>query len=221
MAPGTATVRSLQDYLNRLYALDTAFRVDDFLLTDEAAARELEGEAFRAVEEKLLVMEEEEGLRLSLYLESGMLQRLEAARPLESLQRVELEDFWAVLEGVSHFTYLTFKAQQDRGVRPVELELQAEVDKFVVTALLALAQHRPASSRDLHHRLFELMRPDPALDAELRRRYLDAGRGAARYCQSLMRRFRELSPALLPELRHFYRLDHLGKLRFIEANAAR
>lgn len=220
MAPGTATVSSLQDYLNRLYALETSFRVDDFLLTDEAAARELEGEAFRGVEEKLLVVEEEESLRLSLYLEPAMLQRLEAARPFESLQRAELADFWAVLEGVSHFTYLTFKAQQDRGVRPVELELQAEVDKFVVTALLTLAQRRPASSRALHHWLFELMQPDPALDPELRRRYLDAGREAARYCRSLMRRFHELSPALLPELRHFYRLDHPGKLRFIEASVA-
>ncbi|HEX7965244.1 MAG TPA: hypothetical protein VF651_05965 [Gammaproteobacteria bacterium] len=220
MAPGAATVSSLQDYLSRLYALETPFRVDDFLLTDEAVARELEGEDFRAVEEKLLVEEEEEGLRLSLYLEPGLLQRLEAARPLESLQRAELQDFWAVLEGVSHFTYLTFKAQHDRGVRPVELELQAEVDKFVVTALLALAQSTPASSRALHHRLFELMRPDPALDPDLHRRYRDAGRSAARYCHSLMRRFPDVSPALLPELRHFYRLDHPGKLRFIEASAA-
>ena len=220
MAPGAAVASSLQDYLNRLYALETCFRVDDFLLTDAATARELEGDAFRAVEEKLLVVEEEEGLSLSLYLEPEMLQRLEAARPLESLQRAGLEDFWAVLEGVSHFTYLTFKAQQDRGVRAVELELQAEVDKFVVTALLGLAQRRPTSTRALHHSLFELMQPDPALDPELRRRYLEAGRGAARYCQSLMRRFHELSPALLSELRHFYRLDHPGKLRFIEANAA-
>ena len=218
MAPGVATVSSLQDYLSQLYALESAFRVDEFLLTDEAVARELEGESFRAVEEKLLVVEEAEGLRLSLYLEPAMLQRLEAARPLESLHRAELADFWAVLEGVSHFTYLTFKAQQERGVRPVELELQAEVDKFVVTALLALAQRRPASSRELHHWLFGLMRPDPTLDAELRRRYLDAGRSAARYCQSLMRRFQDLGPALLPELRHFYRLDHPGKLRFIEAS---
>lgn len=216
MAPGAATVSSLQDYLSRLYALETSFRVDDFLLTDEAVARELEGEDFRSVEEKLLVVEEEKGLRLSLYLEPEMLKRLEAARPLESLRRAELQDFWAVLEGVSHFTYLTFKAQQDCGVRAVELELQAEVDKFVVTALLALAQRTPASSHELHHRLFELMHPDPALDADLRRRYQEAGRNAARYCQSLMRRFQDVSPALLPELRHFYRLDHPGKLRFIE-----
>lgn len=220
MAPGAATVSSLQDYLSRLYALETTFRVDDFLLTDAAAARELEGEDFRGVEEKLLVMEEEQGLRLSLYLEPGMLQRLEAARPFESLRRAGLEDFWTVLEGVSHFTYLTFKAQQDRGVRPVELELQAEVDKFVVTALLALAQRTPAYSRALHHRLFELMRPDPTLDTGLRCRYRDASREAARYCHGLMHRFRDLSPAFLPELRHFYRLDHPGKLRFIEASAA-
>jgi len=220
MAAGAATVSSLQEYLSRLYALETTFRVDDFLLTDETVARELEGEDFRAVEEKLLVAEDDGDLRLSLYLEPGMLQRLEAARPLESLQRAELQDFWAVLEGVSHFTYLTFKAQQDRGVRPVELELQAEVDKFVVTALLGSAQHTPASSRDLHHWLFELSQPDPALDEDLRRRYVHAGRNAARYCHSLMRRFPDVSPALLPELRHFYRLDHPGKLRFIDTSVA-
>ncbi|HSN17243.1 MAG TPA: hypothetical protein VLV87_03455 [Gammaproteobacteria bacterium] len=215
-APGVATVSSLQEYLGRLYALETAFRVDDFLLTDEAVARELEGEAFRAVEEKLLVEEGEGGLGLSLYLDPQMLKRLEEARPLESLRRAGLEDFWSVLEGVSHFTYLTFKAQHDRGVRPVELELQAEVDKFVVTALLALAQRIPTSGQALHHWLFELSRPDPALEGDLRRRYRDAGRSAARYCSSLLHRFPDVGPGLLPELRHFYRLDHPGKLHFIE-----
>lgn len=215
--PGVATVRSLQDYLSRLYALETAFRVDDFLLTDEAVARELEGESFRAVEEKLLVEEEEGGLRLSLYLEPEMLRRLEAAQPLQCLHRAALADFWAVLEGVSHFTYLTFKAQREHGVRPVELELQAEVDKFVVTALLAFAQRRPASGRALHHWLFERSQPDPTLERDLRQRYVEAARNAARYCQSLLRRFPELGPGLLQELRRFYRLDHSGKLRLIES----
>ena len=51
---------------------------------------------------------------------------------------------------------------------------------------------------------------------ELRRRYLDAGRSAARYCRSLLHRFPDVGPGLLPELRHFYRLDHPGKLHFIE-----
>jgi len=220
MSPATATASALQCYLARLYELDMAFRVEDFLFTDAALAQSLAGRGSRAMDEALLVKEEPDALNLSLYLEPQLLARLDAACPMQALGETVLDDFWSVLEGVSHFTYLTFKAQHTQGVRGVELELQAEVDKFVVTALLAEEQRRPAERPRLHQRLFEESCVDPSLEGAMRTRYLDAGREAARYCLGLLRRYSGAdAPALRRELRRFYRLDHRSKLDFIASRA--
>lgn len=202
------TVGTLQDYLARLYELEVAFRVEDFLLTDARVARALEGESYRPLQEKLLVRELAAGLELSVYLDPEVLRRLATGAPLE--------DFWTALEGVSHFLYLAWNAQHDRGVRAVELELQAEVDKYALTTLLG-SGHEGFAAGDVHRLLFDETHFDPHLSGALLARYRDANRGAARYCLSLARRFvSPRDPALLQELRRFYRLDHSTKLRFIE-----
>ena len=69
-----------------------------------------------------------------------MLGRLDSADPLNSLEASQLDDLWKVLEGISHFNYLVLRAADDRSVTLLELELQAEVDKFVGTYLLLLEQ---------------------------------------------------------------------------------
>ncbi len=38
---------------------------------------------------------------------------------------------WTALEGVSHFVYLAWNAGHDKPVSLLELEMQAEVDKYV------------------------------------------------------------------------------------------
>ena len=105
--PATATVGSLQDYLSRVYELDMACRVEDFLFTDENMARRLEGEHFRAAGEKLLIHESADELELSVYFDAAMLVRLDASTPLVSIAAADLRDFWTALEGVSHFLWFS------------------------------------------------------------------------------------------------------------------
>jgi len=211
-----ATLGSLQDYLANLYELDLAFRVEDFLINDEHLARSLEGETYHPTQEKLLIRETPDDVECSLFMDAGVLARLDAGTPLSNLSMAQLEDFWTALEGVSHFLYLAWNAHHDRGVRGVELELQAEVDKYVVTTHLAAAQ-RAAGLPDIHTLLFEHTHLVPGLSEALGQRYRDASRSAAIYCRSLARRFNAWPhPDLVRELRRFYRLDHSSKLRFIE-----
>ena len=218
-AASAVTPGSLQDYLTRLYELDLAFRVEDFLFSDEQMARHLEGEAYRPAVEKLLIRESPGDVKLSLYLDSDLLARLAAASNA-ALGAKQLEDFWAVLEGVSHFLYFAWNASHDRGVRGVELELQAEVDKYVVTTQLAASQPH-AALRDIHALLFDHTHVDADLNAALRQRYHDASRSAGKYCLSLLQRFGlPRHPELVRELRRFYRLDHSAKLHFIEQHQA-
>jgi hypothetical protein len=122
-----------------------------------------------------------------------------------------------VLEGVSHFHYVTWSARHDRSVSLLELEVQAEVDKYASALSLLLAQNEGRFPADLFRRLFAACDLLPHLNDEERRRYAEAHRCAARFCERLEARFlrrRQARPAaMLAELRSFYRLGSHAKLR--------
>jgi hypothetical protein len=111
----------LQRLLEQIYDLNMRVNVGDFLVTDERVIRELEGSTFRDTREKLLIYEDEDELLLSLYLDPEALRRLPSTAPVTGFKADCLEDLWTVLEGVSHFIYLAWNAEFDRGVRGMEL----------------------------------------------------------------------------------------------------
>jgi hypothetical protein len=207
----------LQSLLSELYALELAYEVDDFLTTDAALARALDAGG-RELDEKLLIAETDGEAEVSLYVEPGVLERLAQSDPLERLDADNLEDFWTAFEGVSHFTYYAWNAQLEKPVTLLEMELQAEVDKYVATTLLLLRQGQ-RQPRGLHHWLFEMPRLDERLDGDELDRYRSANRYAGKYC-------RKLAPAIArgaadeatrSELRRFYRLSQASKIEHIEA----
>ena len=203
---------------------DAAVREDvcDFLITDR---RLLEGwhaaAGAASIEETLLIAEGRDGLDLGLYLDAGLLARLAASAPLTRLTDDNLEDFCTALEGVSHFHCVAFSAARDWPVSLLGLEMQAEIDKYAVSVLLAGSQRGGALVRGLHERLFAHIRFREDLDAALAALYAKANRYAARFCRKLEEKFlsRRVArvPEMLAELRRFYRLGDAGKLRFIEA----
>ena len=206
-------LRKLETLLHGLYGLDVAYAVDDFLITDAAVAGSLDAGA-RKVDEKLLIAEADGEADVALYLEQELLARLAAHDPLTRLDADNLADFWAALEGVSHFTYYAWNAARDKPVSLFELELQGEVDKFVATEVLLRAQHG-REPRGLHGWLFDATTLDPELDDEERERYRRANRYAAKYCRRLDRGD---DAARQRELRRFYRLSQRSKLAHIDAS---
>ncbi|MCG8433448.1 MAG: hypothetical protein MJA83_05405, partial [Gammaproteobacteria bacterium] len=153
---------------------------------------------------------------LSLFLDQELLQRLHAARPMDSLDNANLQDFWTVLEGVSHFLFLVWNAGYERDVSPVEMELQAEVDKFIATAMLSGENSDNGFAGRLHDCLFHDHKYHARLSVEEQQRYRDANRYAAKYCWNLVSKyFQNRDPGLLAELRRFYRLPRRAKLSYI------
>jgi hypothetical protein len=208
-------LRKLEQMLHELYALDVGYAVSDFLITDPDLAHRLDSGG-RKIDEKLLIAEADGEADVALYLERELLDRLDRHDPLTKLDGGNLADFWSALEGVSHFVYYAWNAARDKAVSLFELELQAEVDKFVTTGML-LREQTGREPGGLHGWLFDC----PTLAAELpeheRERYRRANRYAAKYCQRLTRA-RDDDAGAHRELRQFYRLSQASKLAHIDAD---
>ena len=196
-----ALVDAVQDHLEAIYAVRCPVRARGFLL-DAEAAQALGADASGA--EALLVHEADGALELGLYLSEDVL--LEAPRG-------GLGPFCQLAEGVSHFLYLTRAAELARPVSLLELEAQAEVDKFALLLLRAWSAGRGRWATVLHSCLFEETRLRPGLSAVEERRYGEANRLARAFCGRLLPlcATRRLE-SLLDVLRYAYRLGAAAKL---------
>jgi hypothetical protein len=212
----SAVLTGMQTLLGRLYDVDVSYDVYDFLVTDRSALGALTADNSHGPEEELLLAQTEDGAGVALYIDPLLLRRLERDDPLGELTEDNLADYCTALEGVSHFLYSTWRLGLDAPVSLLELETQAEVDKYAATVFLVADQQGGAFPAQVHARLFDRVNFDPRLEPEQYERYLTAHRGAARYCRRLEQRFvqrgQARSEALIRELRRFYRLGSTAKL---------
>jgi hypothetical protein len=198
----------IQDELETIYGIRCAYRAKDFLV-DAETARELGG-SLRSREE-LLVSETSEGFELALYIEPELLARVSSCSPLEG----DLGDFCEVAEGVSHFLYLEQSAQLERRVSLLELEAQAEVDKFALCTLLRWRKNVGSWGTTLVGRLFERIQFRDGLSVAERWRYFEANRLAKLFCSRLLPMVRKQQrEEFLSALRYSYRLGSEAKLRY-------
>ncbi len=213
-----ATLASLQDVLAEIYDLAATPDVVQFLMTDRASVARIQGA--RNSEEQLIVAQDEDVLSLALYIDAGVLERLGRRDPFALLDAENLGDYLTVAEGVSHFVYVAWNAGFDKPVTLLELELQAEVDKYVLCAWLLREQGAGRFPGELHRALFERSRIDPTAAAGRTRLYHTASSYGGRFCRrvaaSLARGTRGATRELLAELRRFYRWGNARKLRHIE-----
>jgi hypothetical protein len=123
-------------------------------------------------------------------------------------------DGWLQLaEGVSHFVYVANRARQELPSTQLELELQAEVDKFVLLVLEQVPYDR-GEAFEVHSRLFERVSYLHDAGTELGDRYRTANDLAARFVRRLMTRRDECTHATL---RRFYRAGQAEKIRLVAA----
>jgi hypothetical protein len=217
-------LRRLQSLLHTLYDVEDDHDVYDFLVTDRGALAQFEPENdSRALDEELLLAEAADGgAGVALYLDAQLLKRLEGADPVGCLTEDNLADYCTALEGVSHFVYSTWRLSRDLPVSLLELETQAEVDKYAITVFIMGLQQvgtrRGSYPVQVHNRLFDRVSFDARLQPHQYERYRTAHRCAARFCQELERRFVNRGvariEALVRELRKFYRLGSAQKLRY-------
>jgi hypothetical protein len=157
----------------------------------------------------LFLCEQEDVLELALYLAPHVLEALERApRDLDDLHALS-----QALEGISHFVCAAWHAQHDRPISPFELELQAEIDKYLLLRTLLAERGDPAGTEP-YRVVFERIAFAPDLSPAELERYRHANYFAGRYCRALEQRWgADLDhPGLQRELKRFYRLSQSAKL---------
>lgn len=182
-------LRRLQRRLERFYHLEETPDVRGFVReSPEAGGRE-----------SLLLREIEGGWEMALVVPNAAANE---------------QDHWLQLaEGVSHFVYVANRARQELPATQLELELQAEVDKFVLLVLEQLPYDR-AEAFEVHARLYENVRYLHEAGTELGDRYRTANDLAARF----VRRLLAFGPeATHTALRRFYRAGQTDKIRLVAA----
>ncbi|MDQ3033320.1 MAG: hypothetical protein M3Y87_12950 [Myxococcota bacterium] len=217
---------TVQRRLGELYDVELDVRVDDFLC-DADTARALGGDDAAARGEVLFVVQQQDGARVALFVEPSAREPQRGDGWLDDAQRFRACCLAA--EGVSHFVYLAFRADHEEEVSELELELQAEIDKWALGLLapfhgiddprllagrgvgaIALRDR----SRKLRDRLFGRARFLDAAGTERGDRYRAALRLGARYARELEDELvsRGDIGALTRELRRFYRLGSREKI---------
>lgn len=212
------TLLALQERLQSIYEIEVEYNVEEFVFSDANLAQQLSMHTRHAhLPEKLLIQQHEDGLDVSLFLEQNLLHNLRRNDPYQSLNHDNFADFCTVTEGVSHFIYLIWNACHERSVSLFELELQAEVDKYVMAAALLADQCLGNLPHNLPHVLFDRPEYDKQLNREEHQRYRLANAYARHYCHNLHRSLQALGDSILitRELRRFYRLLHHRKLQRI------
>ena len=170
-------IAEAQRWITSIYRLDLDLRAEQFVVDPGTALRLLPPDSPRS---GLVVVEEPEEISVGIYIDAA-----------------DVDDPHTVIEETSHFLYLAWLADRDWSVSRLVLEFQSEVDRYAVARL----KGRDGLAG------FEGFTWCDWMDAPTRERYAAAHYRARIYCRSLERRHphRSHTPALLSELRHFYR----------------
>lgn len=203
----------LQRALENIYRIEENASVDDFRIGVELLEALLGSGARDAHRETLLVQEQGEYVDLALYIADDVVDHAHAFAREGGAggDPADLDGFCVATEGVSHFVYVLFCGARERPVSHTELELQAEIDKFIVLRVLF-----ELTGRALLAQLYDRFELAARLDHGERERYTVANRAGRRYAGWLEREFaRGRTARALDDARALYRKPLAGKLEHI------
>lgn len=197
-------LKKLLNHLEMVHPYQLPDELPCFLIDDETR-QSLQG-ANTDLDEQLFIQESQDTLDVALYIAPSIVEHLEQDPPTQRLHAGNLDAFCVALEGLSHLVFLSWRTAQSWPVSALEIELQAEVDKFVLGLWLQLQQGAEplGASKQLLFALFENYQLSQAVLAQEKQRYLEASQLAAKICYALIKKCRQHSfsqHALLIEAR--------------------
>ncbi len=211
--------------IKQLYNLDVSHRAENFIIEPNSAkSRTIPVEAASGQQAAVIVKftaKDPSNVDLGIYFGDQIkadISRMESIEPAQWPHQ-ELNALSVVAEEISHFHYLVDRFQAEQRVTQLELELQGEIDKFLL--IFYLVQQTMGESRQLFETIFEQVfyRFTWAgnLSDEQKQRYVQANEQARQFVKNFGDTMwgRRSQEQCLEYLRHFYRLSQTEKLGFI------
>jgi hypothetical protein len=186
----------VQRQIEAFYELEPAPVITPYVRVDPKDARE-----------QVLVQESGEDLGVVV-----LLSRASALALLSGSATLELDAYLGAIEGISHFIHLADRARTELPTTLLELELQAEVDKFAILASEPENQNT-GDLVSLHRRLYEDVMFLDASASERGQRYRLANELAARLWSQLIRK--GPTAAHRGMLKRFYRASQAEKISMV------
>lgn len=209
-------LNDLQYSLQELYEIETQHRISDFITSNPKLKSALLA-SHCSSHETVFVHCENDAMDIAVFFDDEVVEQLKIDSSPGSLLSSNINNYCYVMEGISHFLYLVYNGSYDRAVTLMELELQAEVDKFIMLQALISDKNNSSEKWRLHNSVFSEISLRPGLDQSEVQRYKDANFFAGKYCRILLKDYLGKRPLseLKRQLRRFYRLTLQDKLRLI------
>lgn len=214
-------LNTVQQQFETIYQLSPYLSIEDFLINQEALEKLKQKTSHHLntlnLKGYVLLLPEEDELNLAIYLNDQVMNNLYKYNPSQGLNEKNIHDFCIMAEEVSHFLYITWKAQHSIQITTLELELQAEIDKFIICHFYCSNGQNRFNRLSLKELLFETFSLEKDLSKELKNRYDTASKFALRYCHFLENHFikKDHLRQMMGEIRRFYRLNQTDKISHI------
>lgn len=201
-------VADLYQYLCWLYGIKTSVDIDHYLILSNSDICETVIGNRNISREALLIRQSGDDLEVGLFIDPSIVNAIKCFDVFKCTDALA-----CAIEGVSHFLYVLDRAQKGRCLSKLEIELQGEVDKFLLLQLIA-AKREPHRSLELFAKQFEHHVFDVGLTDEDADRYATASHFAAKYCNYI--RTRCFNPLRISKLmilaRDFFERDLSSKI---------
>lgn len=148
-------------------------QVDDFVVT--------------ADRNELLIREDTGDLELRICLKDDLLQKLDSLELPHDFRLQTVGDLSIAIEELSHFNTVCLRAIENRKISALELEVQAEVDKFGIFIDWLHQRNENHLKENIFNALFENFQLGHWVAPTEAARYEDAHRIAKNFCRGLLR----------------------------------
>lgn len=206
-------IRKIDQAIKSLYHLESCYNAADFLLRKPAISAQM----VREVQGSMYLVSEGETLSIGIYFHPKVRTELsEYPRWRDGAWTLDQKNAFATAsEEVSHFHYFLYHSNQGRQVSQFELELQGEIDRFL---LLFFNESNPEKKfEDLFESVFSNFRWVNGLSEEEKERYQDAHQYAKKFTLSLREKLKTKAGILktVEFLRKYYRLSSMDKMSYL------
>jgi hypothetical protein len=173
-------LNQIQAELKKLNGSHHDFRVIDFLVPTEN-------------QNALIVNQEGENVDLAICLSASLLKKFQEKTYPTDFKIENFADLSVIVEELSHFNLFCENALRNQEVSALELELQAEVDKFGFALECIHAQQEKILEDVVFEVLFDELKLGAWVKEEDRGRYIQAHETARAFCRKIMKKDNDMS----------------------------